>query len=280
MTLVTPVGEPSSSWRQWATAALDLLFPPLCPICHCRLGEGRRDPLCGSCWERLPRLFPPFCVCCGRPFWTFDGRAADAAGPVEGGGSSDVPPLPGRSDAAGAGLCGACARQRPRFSYARAAALYRDTAREALHALKFGGKATLARPLGDLLAETGEVVVPRRTVDCLVPVPLHPARQAERGFNQSSLLARRLSRRWGIPVAEGLLRRVRVTRSQTELSAAERAANVRGAFAVRRPSAVAGLHVLLIDDIFTTGATVSECCRVLLDAGARAAGVFTVARVG
>lgn len=202
---------------------------------------------------------PPFCACCGRPFWTFE------------------PPLGGIAERPG--LCEACRRRRPRFSYARAAALYRDAAREALHALKFRGKTALARPLGDLLAERGEVLLPQRTVDCLVPVPLHPARQAERGFNQSLLLARRLSQRWGIPVAAGVLGRVRVTRPQTELSAEERRSNVRDAFALRRPGAIAGRHVLLIDDIFTTGATVSECSRVLLAGEAIAVGVLTAARV-
>jgi ComF family protein len=152
--------------------------------------------------------------------------------------------------------------------------------REALHAFKFAGKSSLAGPLGDLLAEVGAALLPREDVDCLVPVPLHPLREAERGFNQSLLLARRVSRRWGIPVADGVLKRVRVTRPQTDLSARERRANVRGAFAFRRAEAMAGAHLLLIDDILTTGATVSECARVLLCEGrARAVGVLAVARV-
>jgi len=152
--------------------------------------------------------------------------------------------------------------------------------REALHAFKFDRKTNLARPLGDLLAEAAHALPPGQLVDCLVPVPLHPAREAERGFNQSLLLARRLSSRWAVPVADGVLKRVRVTRSQTELSAQDRRANVREAFVLHRPHGVAGAHVLLIDDIFTTGATVSECCRILLAAGeANTVGVLTVARV-
>ncbi len=267
----------SRGWQGWATTALDLLFPPLCPLCHGRLGEGRRDPLCGPCWERLPRLAPPFCACCGRPFWTLEPHSSGQPGPSV---CSDSPSCWESERSTGPGFCEPCKRQRPPFAYARAAALYRDGIREALHAFKFGGKASLSRPLGDLLAEAGRAMLPQPSVDWLIPVPLHPAREAERGFNQSLLLARRLSERWGVPVREGALRRVRVTRPQTELSAEDRRANVRGAFGLRRARQVAGTRVLLVDDIFTTGATVAECCRVLLAAGgASSVGVLTVARV-
>jgi ComF family protein len=151
--------------------------------------------------------------------------------------------------------------------------------REALHAFKFRGKRALARPLGDLLAEEGARLVPTEAVDCLLPVPLHPRREAERGFNQSTLLARRLGWRWGIPVVEEALRRTVATRPQTELGGDERRRNVSGAFVLRQPGAVADRRTLLIDDILTTGATVSECARVLLTGGAAAVGVLTVARV-
>lgn len=272
------------SWHRWITVGLDLLFPPLCPLCRSRLGAGRRDPLCGSCWERLPRLTPPYCARCGRPFYTFAPDAPHSATPP---GTTAHPAIgslafseTGPSCGLTPGLCEPCHRQPPPFAYARAAALYQGAVREALHAFKFGGRSALARPLGDLLAEAGHAMLPRQTVDWLVPVPLHPAREAERGFNQSLLLTRRLSQRWRVPVAKGVLKRVRVTRPQTELSAAERHANVRGAFVLHRPLSVAGAHVLLVDDIVTTGATVSECCRTLLSAGGvSTVGVLTVARV-
>ena len=243
-------------WQAWVTGALDLLFPPFCPLCHARLGEDRRDPLCGSCWERLERLVPPYCESCGRPFPTFEPR-----GPWEG------------------SRCEPCRRRRPLFTYARAATLYGDRVREALFCLKFGGKTAMARPLGDLMAEAGSAMVPVKEIDYLVPVPLHPSREAERGFNQSGLLARRLSRRWGIPVEAKSLRRERATRSQTDLGADERRQNMQDAFAVTRRGVFTAHHVLLIDDVFTTGATVSECARVLRAAGAASVGVLTVARV-
>jgi ComF family protein len=241
---------------EWATACLDLLFPPFCPLCRGRLGEGRQDPLCGGCWAGLERLTPPYCRCCGRPL----GRLAPDA-PAED------------------GPCEPCRRRRPPFAYARAAALYGGRVREALHVLKFGGKAALARPLGDLLAEAGGARLPLGQVDCLVPVPLHPAREAERGFNQAALLAGRVGRRWGVPVEARALSRHRATAPQTELDAAERRRNVRGAFVLGRGGAVGGRHVVLIDDVLTTGATAAECARVLRRAGARVVGVLTVARV-
>ncbi|MBI3626320.1 MAG: ComF family protein [Candidatus Rokubacteria bacterium] len=199
---------------------------------------------------------PPFCRTCGRPLPSFE----------------PAPP-PERSP------CEPCRRRPPPFAYARAAALYGERVREALFCLKFGGMTAMARPLGDLMAEAGSAVVPVSEIDCLVPVPLHPSREAERGFNQARLLARRVSRRWGVPVEAKALRRQRSTLSQTDLDAEERRENVKGAFALRRPGVIAERHVLLIDDVFTTGATVSECARVLLAGGAAAVGVLTIARV-
>lgn len=243
-------------WQEWATVALDLLFPPLCPLCRARLDEGRRDPVCLGCWERFERLTPPYCRVCGRPLGSFE-----RGGPPEG------------------SPCEPCRRRPPAFAYARAATVFGDTVRQAVHALKFQGRSALSRPLGDLMADVGSGMVSVGAVDCLVPVPLHRSRQRERGYNQSLLLACRIAGRWGVPVERRAIRRERATRAQTDLDADGRRANVRGAFAVRRVEAVRGRHVLLIDDVFTTGATVGECARVLRDADAAAVGVLTLARV-
>ncbi|MFI5374062.1 MAG: double zinc ribbon domain-containing protein [Candidatus Rokuibacteriota bacterium] len=250
-------------WRRWAGALLDLVFPPFCPVCRVRLDEDRRDPLCGACWARMPRIGPPWCRCCGRAMGGFP----LAAGPASPGAESAGP------------LCGACRRQPPAFAYARAAVRYEDVAREALHAFKFGGHRALATPLGDLLIEAVEGRLPAGLPDLLVPVPLHPRRERERGFNQSRLLARRVGRAWGCPVRDDVLVRAVATPSQTTLDGAARRANVRRVFRLRRPELVAGRHVLLVDDILTTGATVSECARCLGEAGPRTVGILTVARV-
>jgi competence protein ComFC len=158
-------------------------------------------------------------------------------------------------------------------------AAYEDVIREALRAFKFRGRRALAAPLGDLLGEAMGGRLPAGVPALLVPVPLHPRRQRERGFNQASLLARRVGRAWRVPVRDDVLVRAVPTPSQTELDAPARLANVRGAFRLRRPEVIAGRHVLLVDDILTTGATLSECARCLREGGAATVGALTVARV-
>lgn len=245
----------ASSPTAWLSAAIDLVFPAICPVCDARLGAERRDPLCGACWAAITRLTPPWCERCGLPFPTFAPRDALAA----------------------AGLCQACATEAPGFAWARAAAAYEGVVRDALHALKFGGRRAMARPLGDLVAETLGEAIPSG-VEALVPVPLAAGRERDRGFNQAALLAERLGRRLAVRVETGWLRRTRATAPQTELTARERRANVRGAFSAS-PS-VAGRAVAVVDDVLTTGATAAECARALRAAGARRVGVITVARVG
>ena len=176
-------------------------------------------------------------------------------------------------------LCGSCRRRAPGFDYARSAARYDDVVREALHAFKFRGRRALAAPLGDLLVEGMEGWLPAGVPALLLPVPLHPRRERERGFNQASLLAWRVGRAWRVPVRDDALVRAVATPSQTELDAPARRANVRDAFRLRRPELIAGRHVLLVDDILTTGATLSECARCLREGGAAAVGAVTVARV-
>lgn len=248
---VPEVGGLRAAVSAWLTLALDLVYPALCPVCDARLGPGRRDPLCGACWAAIPRIEPPVCAACGDP---------------------RPPAAPGGGEA----RCPACAACPPPFAYARAAAVYAGPVREAIHALKFAGRQTLARPLADLVLEQCAAALPP-DVDALVPVPLSPARERERGFNQSALIAERLAVALAVPVRPGWLRRTRPTRPQSDLGADERRDNVRGAFAGAR--AAAGRHVVVVDDVLTTGATAAECARTLVGAGARRVGVLAVARV-
>jgi ComF family protein len=242
----------------WLGALVDLVFPPFCPLCRAPLGTGRRDPLCGQCWAAIDRLPAPGCRVCGVPAERF--------------GAADLRAAAGRT-------CGGCRLMPPAFSYARTAARYGDTVRLAVHALKFGSRRALAAPLGDLLAEIDPRTLPIPAPALIVPVPLHPSRQRARGFNQACLLAERLGRAWGLPVEPRALTRTRATEPQSDLPAAARRANVRGAFAVRRRDRVDGRHVVLVDDVLTTGSTVDACARALRAAGATAVGVLTVARV-
>ena len=226
-----------------ATAVLDLVFPALCPVCETRLGVGRRDPLCGGCWDAIARIAPPYCDACGMP---------------------------------GPPCCARCAAEPRVWDYARSAARYEGPLREALHAFKFGARRALARPLGDLLVEQCAAALPQG-VACVVPVPLAWERERERGFNQARLLAERVATRLGVPLRPRWVARVRTTQPQSDLSAEARWANVLGAF--RASAAAAGRHVLVVDDVFTTGATLAACTRALRDAGAARIGVLTVARV-
>jgi ComF family protein len=235
-------------------AALDLVFPALCPACGARLAAGRRDPLCGACWMGIERIACLRCPRCG------------AAGPgVDGADAAET-----------AGACAACRDEPPVFDYARAAAQYRGPLREALHAFKFRGKRALARPLGDLVLERCAGLL-AADVAALIPVPLAADRERLRGFNQATLLAERVGAALRVPVRPRWLRRARATAPQSDLSAVERRENVRGAFGAS--PAVAGLHVVVVDDVFTTGATAGECARALRAEGARRVGVLTVARV-
>jgi ComF family protein len=186
-------------------------------------------------------------------------------------------------------LCSRCIRRPPAFVAARAAGVYEGALMQVIHLLKYGGKIQLARPLGRLLYETFRHCGAMAEVDLVVPVPLHRRRFRQRGFNQAYLLVREWPR-WSrspegggrsVVVARKALVRRRATAPQTGLGRRQRQANLKNAFAPG-PDAVVGQvrgrHVLLVDDVFTTGATVEACARVLLDAGAQAVTVLTVAR--
>lgn len=152
------------------------------------------------------------------------------------------------------------------------------TTRQAILLLKYGGRRTLSRHLGRLMIETAERLFDPREFELLVPVPLHPRRERARGFNQAALLAKEVGRGFGLRVGCRILQRVRATEAQSG-GRREREDNVKGAFAVMRPDRVKDKKLLLIDDVFTTGATAGECARTLLAAGAAKVGVYTLARV-
>ncbi len=166
-----------------------------------------------------------------------------------------------------------CRNGRRGFDEAFCYGAYEGTLRKLIHLLKYSGMRSLALPLGDFLA----AAMPRdRVFDAVVPVPLHWRRWWQRGFNQSELLGKVIARRRGIPLLK-VLRRGAATRSQAGLSNAQRRENVAGAFRARRR--VAGLRILLVDDVMTTGATAAACARALNKAGARSVSVLTLARV-
>ena len=180
-------------------------------------------------------------------------------------------------------LCGRCGKQPPAFFMARAAFVYDRALVDVIHCFKYKGNVQLAAPLGRLLLQAYVRFWEDERVDAILPVPLYGRRLRGRGFNQAELLVRRWEtdpdRLQAPPILSGVLRRVKATAPQAGLGRRSREANIRGAFAVRRPEAIAGGHLLLVDDVITTGATAAECAAQLLEGGAARVDVLALARV-
>jgi ComF family protein len=210
-------------------------------------------PVCRACWCTVLPVVPPACFGCGQPLpsWRTISLALER--------------------------CAACRRRPPAFDRGAVACDYDGALRAIVHAFKYDGRRSLARPLGQLLREAGASVLDG--ADAVVPVPLHPWKRMRRGFNQSADLARAL----GVPV-RSVLRRSRPTRAQAGLTPGQRRRNVAGAFALAwwpwsaKPSTIAGQVLVLVDDVMTTGATLDACARVLKRAGAKEVRTLTLAR--
>jgi ComF family protein len=226
---------------------LAVVFPSTCPACAAPVERPTRGPLCDACWASLPRHRDPACSC-GLPL-------------------------------AAAGSCRRCRRGLTPFERGASLGPYDGGLRVLIHELKYRGRRRVAGRLADTLLSDPAVRALLTPGAVLVPVPLHPRKRRERGFNQSELLAEELGRRLGLSVAGCALVRRADTPPQTGLSAAARRRNVRGAFAVRRRAQIDGRVVVLLDDVLTTGATAGACARALWDGGAAAVRVLTVARV-
>ncbi len=222
-----------------ARAALDLLFPPRCVICK-RVGQE----LCPGCMAEFHPVGDSVCRICGEP------RA-----------------MPG--------LCSRCAANPPAYKSVSSAYRFDGGIRQAVHVLKYKGRRGLAVPLAAAAAQ--RLPAPARTV-AICPVPLHPARQAERGYNQARLLAVELASCWGLAcLPEEALRRTRSTNSQVGLDYDARQSNMRQAFSAA-PALVGGSAILLMDDVCTTGATMEACGAALYARGAKSVWGLAVAR--
>ena len=247
-----------SAWDSLFT----LLFPVQCRICEQPLEAFTTAPVCSNCLKSPQPYQGMECARCGRF-------------------------LPNAMGLHGTPHCAACRRgavqrdavQRGTFAFeqARSFGAYEGTLRALIQRLKYNGYRPLSKPLGRFLAEATRRLE-EKSFDLLIPVPLHPRRQRQRGFNQAALLANEVSKFLNIPLGAKDCVRVRDTPPQTGLRAAERRKNVAGAFHVPEPQRVRGRRVLLIDDVLTTGATAHACARALRDAGARGVWVGTLAR--
>jgi len=233
----------TSELRRVAGAALDLLFPPQCAACGA-VGY----PFCPRCAQLVEPVPPQICARCGRP------------------------------QPAAIVLCSECRHGPSHLLLARAAALHTYPLREAIHALKYENRPELAVPLSRYLVTVFHSApwdaLPQ-PIDAVVPVPLHAQRRQERGYNQSELLADGLCRAAGLALEPAWLERTQATRQQVGLSAAERKQNVTGAFTAS--GRVAGHTLLLVDDVYTTGATLQSCADAAVAAGARTVYALTLA---
>jgi ComF family protein len=236
--------------RRGSIAVLDQIYPPLC--LNCETPVARADALCAACFRHLRLITPPYCPRLGTPFEVSLGPDAISAEAI-----ADPPP----------------------FNRARSAVVYNEVARRLVSRLKYGDRPELARFCARLMATAGRELWQDSPV--IVPVPLHPSRQFERRYNQSTELARALGHVAGLRVDPALVVRSRRTRQQVGLSADARQRNVAGAFTVR-PDALdrtRGAGVVIVDDVITTGSTVKAVTRALNRAGIDNVDVISFARV-
>jgi len=234
--------------KDTADRVFSSLFPSRCILCHQTINKAainRHVELCAVCFDVLP-VNASCCERCALPL-------AEDMGNTE--------------------FCGRCIRQLPEYDYADSLFRYEGEIINLVHQLKFSEKITYARSIGELLMT---ILNMEDLPECFLPVPLHPARLRQRGYNQSIEIARVLSNKTGIPIEYDAVIRHRRTQSQTGLDAKQRQKNIRGAFeAVKKINCK---HVLIIDDVMTTGATVNELARILKKQKVERVGVLCIAR--
>ena len=239
------------SLKPWLDAALGFIYPEVCQICGQERATAAEGFVGAHCWQRVRFIVPPFCERCGLP------QAGEITTIFQ---------------------CQNCREMQLHFRTARSAVTANELMLEVIHRYKYQRALWFEPFLADLLVRAAGPVLARDKCDLIVPVPLHAAKRREREFNQAERLAGRLSQATRIPLNTKLLKRVKPTQTQTLLTREQRAANVRRAFALRPGANLAGGRVVLVDDVFTTGATTSACARMLLAAGADDVCVWTVAR--
>jgi ComF family protein len=241
----------AQSIKNWLNAGLSFIYPEVCQLCQQQRATPDESFVCSACRSQIHLIEPPFCEHCGLPF---EGAITT---PFE---------------------CANCRAMDLEFLFARSAVVARDKVLDLIHRYKYHRAFWFEPFLAELLIRAAEPELRQQKWDCLVPVPLHPAKEREREFNQAERLARRLAAATEIPVKTGRLRRVRATRTQTLLSREERLQNMRRAFAPGPYPVTKGERVVLVDDVLTTGATTSACAQVLRSLGAGEVCVWTVAR--
>ncbi|MDH3348408.1 MAG: ComF family protein [Desulfobulbaceae bacterium] len=233
----------------WLNSLRDLFFPAHCLNCHQRLLLGKPPLLCEECLSQITFINSPQCTHCGRPFLKGVNR-----------------------------LCGKCLISPPIYDQARSLALYKNPLSDLLTSLKYHGNLNVLATIGHLYQTKFNPTIFLEKPDLIIPVPLHPTRLRERGYNQALFLATTCFPTQREKLQTNLLLRNKNTPPQTTLTGPQRRKNLVNVFSTNKPELIAGKQILLVDDVLTTGSTVNECAQVLRRAGASKIMVFTAAR--
>ena len=235
---------------------LNFVFPLDCKICEKPIRESKGYSICEDCFKTIELIERPYCVKCGKPLIPTDAFKQNR----------EV-------------LCLDCKIKKYSFEFSRSMGVYDKVLKKCIHLFKYYGEKKLAKPLGklmvDCLLKNNEF---ENKFDLIIPVPLHKNDLKKRGFNQSVLLGKVVGNYFSIPVGESTLVKKKLTPFQINLSKKERGKNILGAFSVEKPEEIKGKNILILDDVFTTGATVEECAKELMKARAKNIFVLTLAR--
>lgn len=237
--------------KNWFNVGLGFFYPEHCQLCESEHAPAANGFVCSKCWQQVRFIRHPFCERCGLPF---------------------------QGDITTSFECSNCRDMDLHFNSARSAVVAKGILLDVIHRYKYQRQLWFEPFLADLLLREALPALRGQKWDFIVPVPLHAVKFREREFNQAARLAEHLGNAMRIPVKPKLLSRVAPTLTQTRLTKEQRAANMRGAFAVREGVKLNGERIILVDDVFTTGATTSACAKVLRKAGAGDICVWTVAR--
>lgn len=237
--------------QSWLNAGLGLVYPEVCQLCHAERATAREGFVGAQCWKQVRFIRPPFCDRCGLPF---DGDITTAF------------------------ICTNCHDLELFFTSARSAVVAKTAVLEVIHRFKYSRALWFENFLADLLLREAVPALRGKNFEAVIPVPLHPLKLREREFNQAEILARQLGDALKIPTETKILSRISPTLTQTKLTRDQRASNMAGAFAVRDGLRLDGKKFILLDDVFTTGATTNACAKALRQAGAAEVCVWTVAR--
>jgi ComF family protein len=213
---------------------LRIFFPEPCPVCKNPSTYHKTAPICPDCWQTITPYKGPICQKCGKPL------VAD----------SSI-------------TCSDCLKDAPSFNWARSFGLYEGVLKEAVNLMKYYSVKRLSKPLSEIMLG---MKIPQ--ADAIIPVPLHKKKLRSREFNQSSSFARHISKSNGIPVILNALVKIKETVPQVGLNARERKKNIKNSFGLTNRELIQGKDIILVDDVFTTGATVRECSRLLKKQGA------------